>query len=112
MQGQSGFKEKGPVSSFQLGPFSGIKFAFWKTQNKISVLSKSEKRKNIKRFSTCYWGPFLLLPLNWLHVKNFAVALIYFVGPKNNILRRPCRQLLTLLTLKSATVQGLDNLLK
>ena len=80
----------------------------------ISVVSKSEKHKKKKKrkkkggegllppMPVMPLGPFDLVACTTF---PFSISPFFFfwLGPKNNILGGPCQQLLTLLTLKSAT---------
>ena len=104
---RGGFKEKRPVSSLWWGPFSGVKFPVLKNQYKFqwfqNVKSKTKQKK----------GPislFLLMPLLESYLLAWPAYAFFLWGPRlfggglaNNILRGPCQQLLTLLTLISAT---------
>ena len=97
--------------------FIGIKFLFWQTQNRISVVSKSEKSKKIRererkknilfKAPPCYYEAYYatgaLQPTSTGQLFLSEGPVFNLVGTTNNILRGPCHQLLTLLTLKSAT---------
>ena len=92
---RGGFKEKGPVSSLPWSPSVAKKFHFGRSKTNFSGFQKvtSKKKKSLYTCPRCY---------------ATGTQHFYFFGrgPVNNILRGPCQQLLTLLTLKSATNPG------
>ena len=82
-----------------------------------SVVSKNEKQKKVLCpvcYATGVWGPLGFDLVACTTFTTFPFLVHYggpdFVGggPENNILGGPCQQLLTLLTLKSATVTSSD----
>ena len=92
--------------ALQWGPFSGIKFPFWYTQNKFQLFQivKSKRKKKFSAMLLCHWGPSTYL---------LAQLLLYWWGPwciwwEPCKRRGSCQQLLTLLTLKSATGRWLN----
>ena len=85
--------------------FFPVEMLILKDPKQISFVSKSERGKiNKKVFChphLLHWGP-SLWP-NCLHNFSFFGGTWFSGGPENNILGGPCQQLLTLLTLISAT---------
>ena len=109
------FKEKGPVSSlYAVRPFSDVfcgmkylfpsrNFHFGRPRTNFSGL-KSEKQKKKKKKKSSATPP--VIPLGCFDL--IAWATFPWVGPwlfcGGPVLEGPCQQLLTLLTLKSATL--------
>ena len=107
LQSNAGFKEKGPVSSLQWGPFSGIfsgvkslfpsrNFHFGRPNTNFSGFKKSKgKKKKSSATPACYVT--VTFPLFF----SFPGGPDFFGGGPEN--RGPCQQLLALLILKSTT---------
>ena len=75
---RGGFKEKGPVSSLQRGPFSCIIFPFWLTQNKFQWFLNVKRGKKVlcpAAATACDYGS-KSMPLG---PTNYLLA-IFFIG--------------------------------